>query len=184
MFDSSICLRIISLLDLYTRQKCSSTDFDWLLSLSGLSALFTYISMNVCQLRFNCALKHRARIPKDELLYVTIMVLVVWNIRHNSNIGITILGRLFPPGAGKADVESFFKIYLGGPILFLCWLGHKLYSYWYLNVPLTKFWLTVDEIDIDTGRRQIDLETIKQEIAEEKSSWKANRGGIDYIKLF
>ena len=67
-----------------------------------------------------------------------------------------------------SDVESFFKIYLGGPILFLCWLGHKLYSYWYLNVPLTKFWLTVDEIDIDTGRRQIDLETIKQEIAEEK----------------
>ena len=50
-------------------------------------------------------------------------------------------------------------------------------------MPLTKFWLTVDEIDIDTGRRQIDLETIKQEIAEEKSSWKANRGGIDYIKL-
>ena len=35
-------------------------------------------------------------------------------------------------------------------------------------MPLTKFWLTVDEIDIDTGRRQIDLETIKQEIAEEK----------------
>ena len=158
--------------------------FDWLLSLSGLSALFTYISINVCQLRFNCALKHRARIPKDELLYVS----PLWCSWYGIFAIIAILAlqfwaALFPPGAGKADVESFFKIYLGGPILFLCWLGHKLYSYWYLNVPLTKFWLTVDEIDIDTGRRQIDLETIKQEIAEEKSSWKANRGGIDYIKL-
>lgn len=143
--------------------------FDWLLSLSGLSALFTYISINVCQLRFNCALKHRARIPKDELLYVS----PLWCSWYGIFAIIAILAlqfwaALFPPGAGKADVESFFKIYLGGPILFLCWLGHKLYSYWYLNVPLTKFWLTVDEIDIDTGRRQIDLETIKQEIAEEK----------------
>jgi amino acid transporter len=31
---------------------------------------------------------------------------------------------------------------------------------------LTKFYYDAKEIDVDTGRREIDLETVKQEIAE------------------
>lgn len=143
--------------------------FDWLLSLSGLGALFTYLSINICQLRFNRALKHQARIPKDELLYVS----PLWCSWYGIVTIVAILGlqfwaALFPPGKHKADVEGFFKIYLGGPILFLCWLGHKIFACYYHKTPLTKFWFTVEEIDVDTGRRQVDLEAVKQEIAEER----------------
>ncbi|KAL6450694.1 GAP2 General amino-acid permease GAP2 [Candida maltosa Xu316] len=135
--------------------------FDWLLSLSGLSALFTYLSINICQLRFNRTLLYQARIPKDELLYVS----PVWCSWYGIVTIVVILSlqfwaALFPPGMGKADVENFFKIYLGGPVLLLSWLGHKIFNYHYK--------LTVKEIDVDTGRRQVDLEAVKQEIAEER----------------
>lgn len=30
-------------------------------------------------------------------------------------------------------------------------------------------WIPVNEIDIDTGRRELDLDLLKQEIAEEKA---------------
>ncbi|RCK62352.1 General amino-acid permease GAP1 [Candida viswanathii] len=143
--------------------------FDWLLSLSGLGALFTYLSINICQLRFNSALKHQARIPKDELLYVSPLWCSWYGIvTLLAILGLQFWAALFPPGQHGADVESFFKIYLGGPVLLVCWVGHKIFAYYYHKTPLTKLWLTVDEIDVDTGRRQVDLEAVKQEIAEER----------------
>ncbi|KAI5966572.1 uncharacterized protein KGF55_000881 [Candida pseudojiufengensis] len=140
--------------------------FDWLLSLSGLSALFTYLFINICEIRFKNALNHRARIPKDELLYVSptwlswygiIAILVV--------LVLQFWAALWPPGEG-VDVQSLFKIYLGLPVFILCYIGHKFYDYYYFNIPLLKLWLNNDEIDIDTGRRQVDFEMVKQEIAE------------------
>lgn len=143
--------------------------FQWLLSLSGLSALFTYLVINISQLRFHAALSHRARVARDELLYVSpnwvswygIVTIVV-------TLVLQFWAALWPPGGG-VDVVSFFQIYLGGIVLIVSYLVHKVYDYWYNGVPLTKVWLNVDEINVDMGRRQVDLEAVKQEIAEQRN---------------
>ncbi|KAI5953514.1 hypothetical protein KGF54_002886 [Candida jiufengensis] len=140
--------------------------FDWLLSLSGLSALFTYLVINICEIRFRAALNHRARSPKDELLYVS----PAWSSWYGIvailvTLGLQFWAALFPPGSG-VDVQSFFKIYLGFFVFLVSYIGHKIYDYWYNDVPLFKLWLNTDEIDVDTGRRQVDSEVVKQEIAE------------------
>ncbi|KAG2736667.1 hypothetical protein G9P44_000757 [Scheffersomyces stipitis] len=148
--------------------------FNWLLSLSGLSILFTYLSINICHLRFRRALNVRARLPQDELVYTS----PVWVSWYAIICIITVLGlqfwaALFPPGNHAADWESFLTIYLGLPVLILFYICHKIYAKIFLKVPLTKFWLTAEEIDIDTGRRQIDMEALKQEIAEERLSFQS-----------
>ncbi|KAI5958323.1 hypothetical protein KGF57_002678 [Candida theae] len=143
--------------------------FEWLLSLSGLSALFTYLVINISQLRFHAALSHRARVARDELLYVSpnwvswygIITIVV-------TLVLQFWAALWPPGGG-VDVVSFFQIYLGGIVLAASYVVHKVYEYWYNGVPLTKLWLSVNEINVDMGRRQVDLEAVKQEIAEQRN---------------
>ncbi|KAI3405593.2 hypothetical protein KGF56_001611 [Candida oxycetoniae] len=148
------------------------TIFEWMLSLSGLSALFTYLSINICQLRFHSALDYQARSPKLELLYVSSPWCSWYAIIA---ICITLVlqfwAALSPPGDdGKIDVVSFFKIYLGLPVLILSYLGYKIYDYKYNQVPFTKLWLSANEIDVDSGRRQVDLEVVKQEIAERSNT--------------
>ncbi|KAG5421486.1 hypothetical protein I9W82_000577 [Candida metapsilosis] len=143
--------------------------FEWLLSLSGLSALFTFLVINVCQLRFHAALSHRARVAREELLYVS-SKWVSWYgiITIVATLALQFWAALWPPKGG-VDVTSFFQIYLGGIVLVASYLVHKVYDYWYNNVPLTKLWLSVDEINVDMGRRQVDLEAVKQEIAEQRN---------------
>lgn len=114
-------------------------------------------------------MSHRARVARDELLYVSpnwvswygIVTIVV-------TLVLQFWAALWPPGGG-VDVVSFFQIYLGGIVLIVSYLVHKVYDYWYNGVPLTKVWLNVDEINVDMGRRQVDLEAVKQEIAEQRN---------------
>ena len=148
--------------------------FAWLLSLSGLSALFTYLSINLSHLRFRQALYHQARSPKLELLY-TSPVWCSWYAIVTTLIALVLQfwAALWPPGSGSgtgggggADVKSFFQVYLSLPVFLLSYVAHKVYDYYWNGVPLFKLWLAVDEIDVDSGRRQVDLEVVKQEIAE------------------
>ncbi|CAH2350748.1 general amino-acid permease Gap1p [[Candida] railenensis] len=144
--------------------------FDWLLALSGCCSIFTWWSICLCHLRFRRALSKRAREAKDELVYTS-------NI-FNSWYGLVMLilvlaaqfwAALFPTGnGGKADVSNFFQTWLGACVVFVSYVGHKLYVFTFHGVPLNKLWLTADEIDVDTGRRDIDLELVKQELAEDR----------------
>ena len=142
--------------------------FSWMLSLLGLCSIFTWWSICLCHLRFRAALRARARVAEEELVYTT----NIWGswyglITLAIILGLQFWAALFPPGnGGKADVKGFFQIYLGGPVVFVCYALHKIYAYFYKGVPLTKFYYDAKEIDVDTGRREIDLEIVKQEIAE------------------
>lgn len=71
---------------------------------------------------------------------------------------------LFPQGnGGKADAYSFFQNYLN--VFFILFVLAI-----YLAIKRFKVtWLIpVSEIDIVTGRRYVDVEILKQEVAEEK----------------
>ena len=65
-----------------------------------------------------------------------------------------------------ATVESFFKSYLSFPIIFLFWAGGYLWK--------REGWISVKDIDVDTGRREHDWDAIhayRQRVAE-MPAWK------------
>lgn len=144
--------------------------FQWMLSISGLGALLTFFSICLCHIRFRSALKSRAREPKDELVYCAslygswyglIMIPII--------MGLQFWASLYPASnGGKADLINFFKSYLCLPVVLAFYVAHKIYAWKWLNIPFTKLYLTNDEINVDAGRRDIDLEVIKQEMAEER----------------
>lgn len=69
---------------------------------------------------------------------------------------------LFPVG-DSPSAEGFFEAYLSFPLVMVMYIGHKIYKRnWKLFIPAEK-------MDIDTGRREVDLDLLKQEIAEEKA---------------
>lgn len=147
--------------------------FDWLLAISGLCSLFTWWSICLSHIRFRAAFNHQNRVPEDELVFTA----NIYGSYYGCVFLIIILGlqfwaALFPPGEGGADVVGFFKVYLGGAIVLVFYVGHKFYAYFFMGIPLFKFYLKASEIDIDTGRRQVDIEALKQEIAEERLAYK------------
>lgn len=138
--------------------------FDWLLALSGLSSIFTWISINVAHIRFRRAMSYQGR-TTAELPYVS--QCGVWGSYYGLLLNCLVLVAqfwiaLFPLG-GSPNAYDFFLSYLGLPVILVSWLGYKLWK---------KDWtlfIRAKNLDIDTGRINIDIDVLQQEIAEEKA---------------
>ena len=143
--------------------------FNWLMALSGLSSLFTWGGICLCHIRFRRALSAQGR-ATDELsfaspvgvggsyygLFVIVLVFIAefWVAAWPSGYKEMTTGSL---------VENFFEVYLSFPIVLVCYLGHKIYKRnWILFIPAS-------DMDIDTGRREVDIEQLKADIAQEKA---------------
>lgn len=143
----------------YDKQE---TVFAWLLSISGLSTVFTFTGICLSHARFRAALKAQGR-STEELGYRTRFG--VWGSYYAIVLNVLILIAqfyiaLFPLGSAKPDANNFFQNYLGAVVLVLFYFGHKIYS---------KSWFVcykAHEIDLDTGRRQNDVELWAQEELE------------------
>ncbi|CAI4045188.1 amino acid permease GAP1 SKDI_11G2490 [Saccharomyces kudriavzevii IFO 1802] len=138
--------------------------FNWLLALSGLSSLFTWGGICICHIRFRKALTAQGR-DLDELSFKS--PTGVWGSYWGLFMVVIMFiaqfyVALFPVGASPS-AEGFFEAYLSFPLVVAMYLGHKIYKRnWKLFIP-------AEDMDIDTGRREVDLELLKQEIAEEKA---------------
>ena len=138
--------------------------FDWLLALSGLSSLFTWGGILLCHIRVRRALAAQNR-TTAELSFTA--PTGVWGSVYSLILIILILIAqfwiaLFPIG-GKPSAAAFFEAYLSFPIYIVFYIGHKI---WKKN---WKLFIKASDIDIDSGRRETDIEALKQEIAEEKA---------------
>lgn len=138
--------------------------FNWLLALSGLSSIFTWISINVAHIRFRRAMSYQGR-TTAELPYVS--QCGIWGSYYGLLLNCLVLIAqfwiaLFPLG-GSPNAYDFFLSYLGLPVILVSWLGYKLWK---------KDWtlfIRAKNLDIDTGRINIDIDVLQQEIAEEKA---------------
>jgi amino acid transporter len=65
---------------------------------------------------------------------------------------------------GRDGVEAFFKSYLALPVVMLFWIVGYFWK--------RSGWLTIDQIDVDTGRRALDWDAINAYRAE-IASWPA-----------
>ncbi|ABN67147.1 general amino acid permease [Scheffersomyces stipitis CBS 6054] len=138
--------------------------FNWLLALSGLSSIFTWLAINVSHIRFRAAMRAKNR-SLGELAYVS--QCGVWGSYYGAILNSLVLVAqfwiaIFPLG-GKPNASDFFLSYLGFPVLLASWLFYKVWK---------KDWtlfIRAKDIDVDTGRANIDLDVLQQTIAEEKS---------------
>lgn len=142
---------------------------DWLLAISGLSSIFTWGSICLSHIRFRQAWLHRNRNLHD-LAFKSQPGLV------GSYIGLAFNGMvlvaqfwtgLWPVNYGSMTrlqiAENFFLAYLCVPIILIFYFGHKFYYG-------TKV-IEIDEMDIDTGRRDFNLAIMLAQEDEEKQRW-------------
>ncbi|SMN19307.1 similar to Saccharomyces cerevisiae YKR039W GAP1 General amino acid permease [Maudiozyma saulgeensis] len=138
--------------------------FNWLMALSGLSSLFTWGGICISHIQFRRALKAQNR-GTDELAFAS--PLGVWGSIWGLSIIILVFIAQFyvavAPIGDKPNASDFFQSYLSFPIVLAFYIGHKI---WKRNWKLLKKPI---DLDIDSGRRESDLELLKQEIAEEKA---------------
>jgi amino acid transporter len=143
--------------------KDEATVFDWLSALSGLSSLFTWGSICFSHVRFRYALRAKGR-TTDEIAY-TAQAGVWGSIYGVVLIILVIIAQfwiaLFPIGVDPNPTD-FFQAYLSAPVILFFYAGHKL---WTRNWRL---YIRAEDIDVDTGRRELDLDVLKQELLEEK----------------
>jgi len=139
--------------------------FNWLLSLSGLAALFTWGSICFSHIRFRQAWKHQGHtvdeIPFQAIFGVTgswiglILCVVV--------LIATLISAILPPGVSRtATAKEFFSAWLTVPVIAVFWIIGYLWK--------REGGLKIEQIDVDTGRREIDWDVINAYRAE-VASW-------------
>lgn len=142
--------------------------FTWLSALSGLSTIFCWMAINISHIRFRQAMKHQ-NISLEELPYISQTGVI------GSYYGVAVLflvlvasfwTSLFPLGGEGADAESFFEGYLSLPILIVCYVGHKLYF------KRKQIMVSLDEMDLHSDRKHVDLAVVREELRIEAENRK------------
>lgn len=163
-----IACSIIGLFSFIAAYDKEETVFAYLLSISGLSQIFTWMVICISHVRFRQALKYN-NISTDSLGYVAStgiwgsLYAIVWH-------WLIIIGQfwvaLYPVGSGTVDVENFFQNYLGPCVLVVFYVGHKL---WTRN---WSFFIRVKDMDIHTDRILFDEEVLNLEKEEAREEFR------------
>ncbi len=138
--------------------------FNWLLALSGLSSVFTWGSICLAHIRFRSALKTHNR-GVDELAFTSQAGVIGSWFGLILNLLILVAQfwiALYPIGKSP-DASAFFQAYLALPVVLAFWFGYMIFK------KAWRLWVPLSEIDLDSGRREFDMDILKQEIAEEKA---------------
>jgi len=137
--------------------------FDWLLALSGLSALFTWGSICVSHIRFRKAWKYHGH-TLDEIPFHAVGGV------YGSWLGVflvclSLMAQFYtavaaPVGStGLGTATTFFKKYLALFVVILFWIIGFVWK--------RTGWLRTAQMDVDTGRRELDWDAINAYRAEQ-----------------
>lgn len=134
--------------------------FNWLLALSGLAALFTWGSICLAHIRFRKAWAYHGH-TVDEIPFKAAGGV------YGSYCGLFIIGLVLaaqfytaisPIGASLGTAEGFFQSYMALFVVALFWIIGYLWK--------RQAWLRTPQIDVDTGRRELDWDYINAQRAE------------------
>lgn len=160
---------IIGLFSFIAAYKDQELIFTWLLSLSGLSTIFTWLTICLSHIRFRSALKYQG-LSTAELGFVS--KFGVWGSYFAivANVFILIVHfwvSLFPfHNDGKVSAVKFFRNYTGIFSISAFYFGHKIYT------RSCRLWIRVEEIDLVTDRKIFDADVLRQEEEERKQAMK------------
>ncbi|ODQ82141.1 hypothetical protein BABINDRAFT_32966 [Babjeviella inositovora NRRL Y-12698] len=147
----------------------SDTVFTWFFSVCSLASFFTWGMICLSHIRFRRALYVQNR-GLEEVPFKA--QLGVWGSYYGLLINfLLIMGEIwisvYPVGSSSASVTTFFQNCLSLPLVIVLYAGMKTYKgQW------SFFYIKAKDMDIDTGRRELDIEVLKQEIAEERNRLK------------
>ncbi|XDT39256.1 Amino acid permeases signature [Nakaseomyces glabratus] len=162
---------LFGLLAFLVKSSSVSEVFDWLMAIAGLATCIVWLSINLSHIRFRLAMKAQNK-TLDELEFVS--AVGIWGSAYSALINVLILIAQFYislwPIGGWTDssqrAKKFFQSYLCALIMLLIFCIHKVYY----RVSFGKWWdvKPLKDIDLETGRKNVDIDVIKAEIAERK----------------
>ncbi|KAL3602204.1 histidine permease [Fusarium poae] len=145
--------------------------FNWLLSISALSTLFTWGSICLCYIRFRTAWSYNAhtieQLPFKSHVGVTgaWVALIGYILVLASQIWIAA-SPVYSPDIddGPSGVaQNFFLKVLAIPIIMLFYICHKV---WYRTQIVR-----LEEMDVETGRRYFRVHIMAEQEREERLGW-------------
>ena len=167
-----VAIMTAGLLGLLAYIGCTSEQveaFNWLISLSGLSSIFTWGSICFAHIRFRKAWRQQGH-TLDELAFTSqpgvigswvgfafnaiILVAQFW-------IAIQPIG--YEQNTAMDSVVNFFQSYMAAPVILLFYVAYKL---WY-RTPFMK----VEDMDLTTGMRELNLLELLVEERKEQAEW-------------
>lgn len=141
----------------------------WMLALSGLSSIFTWMSICLAHIRFRSAWAYQGH-TLDELAFRSQPGVIGSWIGFLFNVLVLVAQfwtGVWPPGYGNISVKDrlvgFFQYYLCAPVVIVFFVGYKI---WYRTNVLREA-----DIDLITGQRELDLAEIVILEKEEKEAW-------------
>merc|ERR1712072_1194686 len=137
------------------------TVFNWLLALSGLAALFTWGSICLAHIRFRNAWAYHGH-TLDELPFQA--AFGVYGSWVGFILVILVLIAQFYTAVKPMSAYDFFLSYLALFVVILFYIVGLIWK--------RQTWLRTADIDVDTGRREIDWEAYEQ-LKMEKQNWPA-----------
>ncbi|EPQ28828.1 uncharacterized protein PFL1_03631 [Pseudozyma flocculosa PF-1] len=149
----------------YAADDARSTVFNWLLAISGLSTIITWMCICIAHVRFRIAWQRNGH-TLEELPWKSPFGIYGSYFGAFFNflvICFTFYTAVFPIGEGEMTssdrVTAFFMSFISVPIVILFW------AFWKI-VHRSKI-VAIDEIDITTGRRDpVPVEVLRREREE------------------
>ncbi|OAP62407.1 hypothetical protein AYL99_04610 [Fonsecaea erecta] len=143
--------------------------WNWMFAISGLASIFTWGSICLCHIRFRQAWKYHGH-TLDELPYKSQAgVIGSWiGFLFNCLVLIAQFWTGFAPigyreMSSSERTEIFFEGYLAAPIVIVFYIGFKIWK----RTPIRR----VKDIDVVSGRRELDLEQILAEERAIRATW-------------
>ncbi|KAK3697495.1 Amino-acid permease inda1 [Vermiconidia calcicola] len=163
------CIFILAFSPLAYLQLASdgATVFYWLLGLSGLAALFTWGSICFAHIRFRAAWKYQGH-TVDELPFAA--PFGVYGSWVGFILVIIVLIAQFYVAIKPLSVYDFFLSYLAAPVVLAFWAVGYLWK--------RQGFQKVSQIDVDSGRREIDYELFNR-LKAQREGWPAWRRALD-----
>ncbi|KIW96666.1 uncharacterized protein Z519_02057 [Cladophialophora bantiana CBS 173.52] len=143
--------------------------WNWMFAVSGLASIFTWGSICLCHIRFRQAWKYHGH-TLDELPYKSQAgVIGSWiGFGFNCLVLVAQFWTGFAPigyreMSSSERTKSFFEGYLAAPVVIAFYIGFKIWK----RTPIRR----VKDIDVVSGRREIDLEHILAEEHAIRATW-------------
>ncbi|KAF3940872.1 hypothetical protein ABW19_dt0209298 [Dactylella cylindrospora] len=144
------------------------TIFNWLLALSGLSQFFTWASINLAHIRFRHAWKAQGN-SLDDIPFRAVGGIIGSYVGLALNV-LVLIAQFYiavSPLDDSPSAENFFQNYLAAFVVLLFYLGYKIWTGdW-------SFYIKIMDIDLVSGRRELDLSDVLRKEREEQARWPA-----------
>ncbi|KAK3616946.1 Amino-acid permease inda1 [Elasticomyces elasticus] len=152
-----------------TLASSGETVFAWLLALSGLAALFTWGSICLAHIRFRAAWKMQGHSLKELTFASAFGVYGSW-------VGLILIAIVliaqFYTAVKPMSAYAFFQSYLAAPVVIFFYIVGYIWK--------RKAWIKTSQIDVDSGRREVDFEHA-EELRVKMEHWPAWRRVLDRV---